>query len=182
MRGARAVGAARAARSRPPTPAEPALNTPSTSGSLRKFAAAAPRGRPSAAAAALAETLHVRVAEAVDRLGSSPTVNRLSRGDQVEQLVLERVRVLELVDHHVHEARPCAREGAASGLAAGRAPAARGPRSRARSAALELLVARGVEREQRAQHVGGRAAPPPRRAGREPGRRAPRGTRPPTGP
>ena len=56
--------------------------------------------------AALAEHLHVGVAEAVDRLElvADEEPLRLGAGEEVDQLALESVRVLELVDHDRPEA------------------------------------------------------------------------------
>ena len=58
------------------------------------------------AVAAPAEDLHVRVAEAVDALALVPHVHPLGvvAGDQLEDRVLQRVRVLELVDEQVPDA------------------------------------------------------------------------------
>ena len=51
--------------------------------------------------AAVAEHLHVRVPEAVDRLELVADEEHVSvRRDEVDQLALEAVRVLELVHHH----------------------------------------------------------------------------------
>ena len=64
----------------------------------------------SAPRAALAEDLHVGVAEAVDRLElvADEEPLRVGPGQQVDQLALEPVRVLELVDHDRAEAQPLA--------------------------------------------------------------------------
>ena len=58
----------------------------------------------------LAEDLHVRVAEAVDRLELVPDEEPLGvgPGQQIDELALEPVRVLELVDHDRAEAQPLA--------------------------------------------------------------------------
>ena len=52
----------------------------------------------------LAEHLHVRVAEAVDRLVLVADAEHVVAPELLEQLVLQRVRVLELVHEHVLEA------------------------------------------------------------------------------
>ena len=53
--------------------------------------------------APLAEDLDVRVPEAVDRLelvsDEEPLAVSARRGDEVDQLALQTIRVLELVDH-----------------------------------------------------------------------------------
>ena len=52
----------------------------------------------------VAEDLHVGMAEAVDRLALVADPEQVLALQQLEDLVLERVRVLELVDQHVAEA------------------------------------------------------------------------------
>jgi hypothetical protein len=52
-----------------------------------------------------AEDTHVRVPEAVDRLVIVADPEQIVAREQPEELVLERVRVLELVHQHVREAR-----------------------------------------------------------------------------
>ena len=92
------------------------------------------------ALAARAEDLDVGVAEAVDRLQLVADRERVVARQELEQLELQRVRVLELVDHDALEALAVAGGDARRRRRAGRARAARGRRSR-RPARARLAAA-----------------------------------------
>ncbi len=82
------------------------------------------------------EHLQVGVPEAVDglELVADHEQPRLGAAQRVDQPQLDAVRVLELVHHQVLEALTPRRSAPAPAIAAGRAHAARGPRSPPRSA------------------------------------------------
>ena len=115
------------------------------------------------------EAVHVRAAEAVDRLpgvadeeerGARPAA--VSAGDQLDQLRLHGVDVLRLVDHEVEEALADPRRPPPGGRAAGRPRQAPDRGSRARSAPAS---------PPRSAAPLPRRAPAARRAPRGPGRR-----------
>ena len=100
----------------------------------------------------LAEDAHVGVPEAVDRLVLVADPEQVVAREQREQLVLEPVRVLELVHQHVLEAR---RVRLAEALVAGQQVARHELEVlevERRALALAALVALAVELEQHAQH------------------------------
>ena len=116
--------------SSPHRPSKVMSTASSTSPRLRKFtvirSARPPRARPRQVAA---EHAHVGVAEAVDRLALVADAEQVVALQQLQQLVLQRVGVLELVDHHVREALAVLLAHARVARPAGRAPPAPGRRS-----------------------------------------------------
>ena len=101
-----------------------------------------------------AEDAHVGVAEAVDRLALVADAEQVAALQQSQQLVLERVGVLELVDHHVREALAVLVADAGMGLEQVARHQLQVVEVQARAPALELRVVVVVERHQLAdQHV-----------------------------
>ncbi len=111
------------------------------------------RARPAAAGRCVvaAEDLDVRVAEAVDRLALVADAEEVVAREQLQQLVLERVGVLELVHEHVREALAVARAQRPVGAQQVAREQLEVLEVEPRAAALGGLVALAEQRQQVAQ-------------------------------